>query len=278
MSGSFSLMGIVNVTPDSFSDGGQFFDTGRAVDHGLQLMKEGADILDIGGESSRPGATPIPAEEEIRRVLPVIKALKDHGAIVSVDTRNAATMRAAIEAGADIINDISSLTHDPGSLSVVSESRVRIVLMHLKGTPETMQGQAVYGSVVNDVMDYLQSRLEVCVGAGIGKDRIIIDPGIGFAKLLPHNLITLRKIADFQSLHVPILLGVSRKRFIEGIVPDASVDRRLPGSLSSVLWAFHQGVTMFRVHDVKETRQALLVWDAIRTAHSGTGKSAMRRG
>jgi dihydropteroate synthase len=254
------LMGIVNVTPDSFSDGGLYASTESAIRHGLRLRDEGAHILDIGGESTRPGAAPVSIEEEIARVVPVIEGLKEAGAIISVDTRHAAVMRAAINAGASMVNDVSALEGDSDSLSVVAELDVYVCLMHMKGEPQTMQDDPHYDDVFQEVYDYLKSRIDVCQNAGIPASRIMIDPGIGFGKALEHNLILLKRLGEFKTLGVPMLLGASRKRFIQGLCPNAVTDKRLPGSLAVCLSAYNQGINIFRVHDVAETAQALNVF------------------
>lgn len=257
------LMGIVNVTPDSFSDGGRYLDTEKAVAHGLRLRAEGANILDIGGESTRPGAAPVSVEEEIARVVPVIQGLAGCGALLSVDTRNAATMRAAVGAGAGMINDISALTHDLDALAVAVETGAYVCLMHMQGEPQTMQADPVYKDVFAEVYGYLEGRIAACALAGVNRSRIVIDPGIGFGKSLEHNIILLNRLRDFKSLGVPLLLGASRKRFIEALCPNTSSDRRLPGSLAACLAAYSKGIRAFRVHDVAETAQALAVYHAI---------------
>lgn len=257
------IMGIVNVTPDSFSDGGRYFDPASAVEHGLRLRKGGADILDIGGESTRPGSDPVSVEEELSRVLPVLEGLKGCGAVLSIDTRRAAVMRAAIRAGADMVNDVSALTFDPESLGVAADSGADICLMHMKGDPKTMQDAPHYDDVFAEVYAYLQGRVEACVAAGIGRGRIMVDPGIGFAKNLSHNLTLLNRIGEFGTLGVRVMLGASRKRFIEHICPGAAADDRLPGSLAACIAAYGQGIRHFRVHDAAETVQALTVYGRI---------------
>lgn len=265
------LMGVVNATPDSFSDGGDFIDPDAAVQHGLKLVKGGADILDIGGESTRPNAEIVSPVEEQKRVLPVIKALKKAmqktgvNALISLDTRNAETMQKGIEAGADIINDISSLMHDPHSLNIVSDAQIPVMLMHMKGTPQTMQNNPQYDDVVSEVFAFLQERIRVCNDAGIKKENIIADVGIGFGKTLEDNLALMRNLNHFHDLGVPLLLGVSRKSFIEKICPNSPVYQRLAGSLAAALQGVEQGVQLFRVHDVKETKQAFDVWRAIQS-------------
>lgn len=260
------IMGIVNVTPDSFSDGGHFLNKNKAVEHGVMLLQQGAHILDIGGESSRPGAQVVEINEEIDRVVPVIEQLTKHGACISIDTRNAATMQAALNAGASLINDISALEHDSESIAVVSQAHVPVILMHKRGEPATMQKKPFYNNVVGDVYTYLDSRIKVCETAGIERKNIIIDPGIGFGKTVEHNLLLHRNISKFQDLGCEILFGSSRKRFIAELSNGEDASERLPGSLASVLWARSQGVRMFRVHDVKETVQALKIYDAISMA------------
>lgn len=257
------IMGILNVTPDSFSDGGQFFSPARAIDRGRQMVAEGADIIDIGGESTRPGADPVIPAEEIERILPVIEGLRDCGALLSVDTRHAETMKAALAAGAGMINDVSGLQYDSASLSVAASSQAYICLMHSQGTPQTMQKNPQYQNVVEEVFRSLSKRIVACEAAGIEKIRILADPGIGFGKNLDHNLALLRNVAEFKKLDVPILIGVSRKSFIGNIAGGAPEDQRLSGSIAAVLWCLQQGVTLFRVHDVRETRQAFDVWQAI---------------
>lgn len=258
------IMGVINVTPDSFSDGGQFLDHQRAIEHGMRLAAEGAAILDIGGESTRPGANPVSIDEEIGRVIPVINGLRNSGAILSVDTRNAETMRAAVAAGASMVNDVSALTHDPKSLSVVAELGISVCLMHMQGDPQTMQAAPHYDNVVQEVFDFLKSRIDACRAAGVAQDKIIIDPGIGFGKTLEHNISLLQNLDKFQSLGCPVLLGVSRKSFISKIMnSSAPADTRLPGSLAAAVWGLQKGARIFRVHDVAETKQAFAVWQAI---------------
>lgn len=260
------IMGIVNVTPDSFSDGGRFINENKAVEHGVMLLEQGAHILDIGGESTRPGAQAIDIKEEIKRVVPVIERLKKQGACISIDTRNAETMRAALDAGVDIINDISALEHNSESIVVVSQAQVPVILMHKCGNPEDMQQNPFYNNVVDDVYAYLHGRIKACETAGIEKKSIIVDPGIGFGKTVEHNILLHRNISKFQSLGVEILLGSSRKRFIAELSNGEDASARLPGSLASVIWARSQGVRIFRVHDVRETVQSLKIYDAISSA------------
>jgi dihydropteroate synthase len=261
------LMGIVNVTPDSFSDGGRWLDPGAAIAHGLQLEAEGADILDIGGESTRPGAEPIGIEEELRRVLPVIAALARQARVpISIDTRNAEVMRGAADAGAHIVNDVAALGYDPNALRVAAETGLPVVLMHAQGDPRTMQIAPRYDDVVLDVYDWLEARIAVCEAAGIGRDRIVVDPGIGFGKTLDHNLALLSSLSIFHGLGCPLLLGASRKSFIGRLSGGAPADQRIPGSVAAALLGAAQGVQILRVHDVGATRQALTVWEAAQAA------------
>lgn len=252
------IMGILNVTPDSFSDGGRLETAAAAIDAGLRLAEAGAAIVDVGGESTRPGALPVPLEEELGRVIPVVEGLARRGVPVSIDTRKARVMREALAAGAIMLNDVSALTHDPESLPVAASSSVTIVLMHMKGTPETMQLAPRYADVVAEVRAFLDARVAACVAAGIPESRLVRDPGIGFGKALDHNLALLRNLPALGS---PLLLGASRKALI-GRITGADVDHRLPGSLALALHAARMGCAYVRVHDVAETAQALAVWAA----------------
>jgi dihydropteroate synthase len=256
------LMGIVNVTPDSFSDGGQWLDPAAAVAHGLQLEAEGADILDIGGESTRPGAEPVAAEDEVRRVMPVVATLARQARVpISIDTRNAEVMRRAADAGARIINDVAALGHDPDALRVAAESGLPVVLMHAQGDPRTMQVDPRYDDVVLDVYDWLEARIAACEAAGIARDRIVVDPGIGFGKTRDHNLALIASLGTFHGLGCPILLGASRKSFVGRLSGGAPAAGRVPGSVAAALLGAAQGVQVLRVHDVAATRQALAVWE-----------------
>ncbi|WP_371153199.1 dihydropteroate synthase [Jannaschia sp. 2305UL9-9] len=257
-----SIMGILNVTPDSFSDGGRYLDREQALTRARALAQ--ADILDIGGESTRPGAQEVPEDEEAARVVPVIAALS--GRCMSIDTRKASVARAATGAGAALINDVSAMTFDPGMADTVATSGAAVCLMHAQGAPETMQDDPTYGDVLFDVYDALSTRIEVAVAAGIPRDSIMIDPGIGFGKTQAHNLSLLRRIGVFHGLGVPILLGVSRKRFIGDIGGAQQADARLPGTLAVTLAAVAQGIQMHRVHDVAEIAQGLALWRAVQTA------------
>jgi dihydropteroate synthase len=258
------VMGIVNVTPDSFSDGGMFEDADAAVKHGLRLLEDGADLLDVGGESTRPGSDPVSAEEERARVLPVIDGLRREApeAVLSVDTRKAAVARDGLAAGADVVNDIGAGA-DPEMFGVVSATGAGIVLMHMKGEPKTMQADPRYDDVVVEVRGFLAERIEAAVAAGIGRDHLCIDPGIGFGKRLQHNLELLRAIGTFEDLGVPVLAGVSRKRFIGELSGVDDPAERLEGTLAAVTWCAANGVDVVRVHDVAESVRALAVVDAI---------------
>jgi dihydropteroate synthase len=254
------LMGVVNVTPDSFSDGGQYFEPQAAIAHGRKLIEEGADILDIGGESSRPGARAVAEHEELARVLPVLKALKD--VPVSVDTRRPSVMRAVLAEGASLINDIEAL-EAPGALDAVADTDCAVCLMHKQGDPATMQQDPRYGDVVAEVKKYLANRVAACETAGIERDRIVIDPGFGFGKTPAHNFRLLRELAAFAGLGVPVLAGWSRKSSL-GAVTGRPAGERLAGSLAAALLALQAGATILRVHDVKETRDVVAVWEAWR--------------
>lgn len=257
------IMGVINVTPDSFSDGGRFLDAGRAIEHGQALIEAGAEILDIGGESTRPGAEPVTPEEEIRRVVPVIEALRKAGAAISIDTRHAQVMTAAVAAGATILNDVTALTGDPGSLAVAAKSGAGVVLMHMQGEPRTMQANPRYREAPLDLYDYFAARIEAAEAAGLPRRRIAIDPGIGFGKSVTHNRDILNRLTLLQGLGCPMLLGVSRKSFIAKLSRGEDTSHRLAGSLAAALWGLRAGVQMIRVHDVAETAQAVAVWQAL---------------
>ncbi|WP_299209489.1 dihydropteroate synthase [uncultured Tateyamaria sp.] len=258
------IMGILNTTPDSFSDGGKHNMRADAVAHGQVLIGQGADILDIGGESTRPGAATVDIDEEIARTAPVISDLRAKGVTtpISIDTRKAAVAEAALDAGASIVNDVSGFTYDPDLAPLCAESGVPVCVMHAQGDPQTMQDSPVYDDVLLDVYDFLAARISALQEAGIARDKIIADPGIGFGKTLDHNLILLNRISLFHSLGVPILLGASRKRFIGtiGNAPEASA--RAPGSVAVALAALAQGVQIIRAHDVAEHAQAIALWRA----------------
>lgn len=260
------IMGIVNVTPDSFSDGGDHPHADAAIAHGRRLLAEGADILDVGGESTRPGAEPVPIEVEVARVVPVIRALADEGAVVSIDTRHAAVMKAAAEAGAKIINDVTALTGDPDSLSVAAATGLPLVLMHIQGEPQTMQVAPRYDDVTTEVFQWLSARIDAAVAAGIARDRIAIDPGIGFGKDVVHNVDLLARTAVLHGLGCPLLIGVSRKRFIAALSKGEAPKDRVAGSIATALHTLGQGAHILRVHDVAATVQAVAVWQVLQSA------------
>ncbi len=264
------VMGVVNVTPDSFSDGGEFATADEAIAHGHRLLDEGADIIDVGGESTRPGAAPVAADEELRRVIPVVRALARAGAIVSIDTRRAAVMRAAVAEGACIVNDVTALTFEPESLATVAACGAAVILMHMQGEPATMQKAPHYDDAPAEVAAYLADRVAACVAAGIPRERIAVDPGIGFGKTVTHNLQLIANLDRLKAIGVPIVIGVSRKSFIARLSRGEDAKARLPGSLAAALAAVARGATIVRVHDVAATRQALAVWRAIEeTARDG---------
>ena len=265
-----SIMGVVNVTPDSFSDGGQFLSVQAAVDHGLRLLDQGADRLDIGGESTRPGAEPLSAQAEMDRVLPVIEALRQSTACpISIDTLKAKVARAAVRAGATIWNDVTALRGSEDAASVAAELGVPVVLMHMQGEPGTMQVAPHYEDVVAEVCAFLSERAAAAMAAGVAREAISLDPGIGFGKNLAHNLTLLAHLDQIIALGFPVLLGVSRKRFVQALDPTATEPTdRLGGSLAAALAGARAGVDVIRVHDVRETVQALKVWQAIEAARS----------
>ncbi len=258
------VMGIVNVTPDSFSDGGDTFSAATAIARGKAMLEAGAAIIDVGGESTRPGAAAVSPAEEARRVLPVVTELARRGAVVSIDTRHSTTMAAAIAAGAAIINDVTALTGDPAAQYVAAQSGATVILMHMRGEPRSMQTNPVYDFAPLDVYDVLAERVATCIAAGIAPDRICIDPGIGFGKTVDHNLSILARLGLYHGLGCPVLLGVSRKSFIARVSGEADARQRLPGSLAAAQMGLDQGVQILRVHDVAETHQAVAVWRAIR--------------
>jgi dihydropteroate synthase len=259
-------MGVINATPDSFSDGGAYAGPEAAVSAGRAMLAAGAAIIDVGGESTRPGSPPTPPEQEQARILPVIRALAASGACVSADTRHAATMQAALSAGARIVNDISGLTFDPNAAGVVARAGCPVVLMHARGTPDTMNALARYGDVVAEVMAELADRLAAAEAAGIGADNIVLDPGIGFAKTGDHNIGLLRGLPALLRLGRPLLVGVSRKSFIGRITGAEAPRDRVAGSLAAGLFAVARGASILRVHDVGETVQALRMWRALSPA------------
>jgi dihydropteroate synthase len=255
-------MGVVNVTPDSFSDGGLFLDPERAIRHGRELVRDGADLLDVGGESTRPGAGGVSAEQELARVGPVLEGLRGVGAPISIDTSKAAVAAAALDAGAEIVNDVTALRSDPALAAVCAERDCGLVLMHMKGTPRTMQESPAYADVVDEVRRFLSERIELATAAGIAEERIWIDPGIGFGKTVDHNLELLRRLGELRELGRPIVIGTSRKSFI-GSLTGRDVHDRLGGTIASNVLALDAGAEVLRVHDVAEARQAMRVAEAI---------------
>jgi dihydropteroate synthase len=260
-------MGIVNVTPDSFSDGGRFLDPERAIAHGRRLVEEGADILDVGGESTRPGARAVTAEEELARVAPVLAGLEAVDADASIDTSKVAVAEAALDAGAEIVNDVTALRAEPALAGLCAERGCGVVLMHMQGTPRTMQEDPTYDDVVDDVKAFLAARIEFAVGEGIDEEAIWVDPGIGFGKTVRHNLELLARLAELRELGRPVVVGTSRKRFI-GSLTGRDVDDRLGGSVASNVLALARGADVLRVHDVAEMRDALRVAETILAAAS----------
>jgi dihydropteroate synthase len=254
-------MGVLNVTPDSFSDGGRFVDPKTAVEHGRRMHELGAAIVDVGGESTRPGAQPVSVEEELARVRPVLEGLS--GMPTSIDTSKAEVARRALELGAELVNDVTALRGDPGMAQVVAECGAFVCLMHMQGEPRTMQESPSYGDVVREVHDFLAQRVAAAQRAGIARDRIVVDPGFGFGKTASHNLQLLRRLSSFEDLGVPLLAGLSRKSTLVKIT-GRPVDERLAGSLAMALLALQGGARILRVHDVKETRDVIAVWQAFR--------------
>ncbi len=256
-------MGILNVTPDSFSDGGQHADTQSAVEHALQLMEDGADIIDIGGESTRPGADPVSEADELRRTVPVIQRLAEASSVpISIDTTKAAVAREALNAGASILNDISGLTFDPKMVGVCAESDCGIVCMHINGTPQTMQDDPTYDDCVVEVRAFLRQRVSVLEAAGIAADRVCLDPGIGFGKTAQHNMALLQDLKRLHELGRPLLIGHSRKRFLSKLL-GRDVEERLAGTVGVAIALATQGADFIRVHDVRATRDAMVAWHAI---------------
>lgn len=261
--GQPQVMGVINVTPDSFSDGGDRFDPARAIADGLAMHEAGAAILDVGGESTRPGAAPVSPEEELQRVVPVVTGLAKAGALVSIDSRRAAVMAAALDAGAQIINDVTALAGDPESLALAARHQAPVILMHMQGEPQTMQREPHYDDAPLDVYDVLATRVAACEAAGIPRARIAVDPGIGFGKTVAHNLRILDQLAVFHGLGCAVVLGVSRKSFIGRLAGAKTAKARLPGSLAGALAGVARGAQIIRAHDVAETLQALTIWTAI---------------
>jgi dihydropteroate synthase len=257
------LMGIVNVTPDSFSDGGKFFDSGAALEQALRLVEDGADIVDVGGESTRPGAVPVATEDELRRVIPVVAQLaKRSPVLISIDTTKAEVARAALDAGAHIVNDISALTFDPSMPAICVAAGAGVVCMHIRGTPQTMQDDPQYADVVGDICSFLKERLASLEGQGIARERVVIDPGIGFGKTAQHNVEILQNISRFRALGRPVCIGHSRKRFLKKLL-GRPVDERLFATVGVSVAVALQGAEILRVHDVAATRDAILACQAL---------------
>jgi dihydropteroate synthase len=266
-------MGIVNVTPDSFSDGGRFLDRDAAIEHGLKLADDGADVLDVGGESTRPGASPVSEEDEIERVVPVVEALAAKAGIpVSIDTSKASVAHAAINAGAQIVNDVAAGRFDPHILAVAAEANAPVVIMHMLGEPRTMQKDPKYTDVVGDITGFLAERAEAAVAAGIPRDRIVVDPGFGFGKTREHNLVLLARLREFKCLGFPILAGTSRKSFIGATLGDLPVEDRLEGTAATVALAVANGASIIRVHDVREMRRVASMVEAVLAASAPLGR------
>ena len=258
-------MGILNVTPDSFSDGGRHFDKASAIRRAYEMVEEGADIIDVGGESTRPGSEPVPLQEEIDRTIPVIEEISKKIKVpVSIDTYKAEVARRALDAGASIVNDISGLRFDPEMPKVVSQYKVPVVIMHIKGMPKDMQANPIYEALIPEIMDYFRESIRLAVESGITEDKIIIDPGIGFGKTFDHNLEIIKNLREFTLLEKPLLVGVSRKAFIGKILGDAPVSERLEGSEAAAAISILNGANIIRVHDVKEMKKVALVADAIK--------------
>jgi dihydropteroate synthase len=255
------VMGILNVTPDSFSDGGLYLDTAHALDHARRMVADGADLIDIGGESTRPGAMPVAEDEEMARVIGIAQALAGEGVAVSIDTRKPAVMRRAIAAGAAMINDVSALA-SPGALDACVHGGVGVCLMHMQGDPQNMQQAPVYADVVRDVHDFLVGRAAACMASGLAHERIVLDPGFGFGKTLAHNVELLRELPELAAAGFPVMVGLSRKSSL-GLITGRDATQRLPASLAAALAAVARGASIVRVHDVRETVDALKVWRTI---------------
>ncbi len=262
------IMGILNITPDSFSDGGLYFDEKKAIEHAQRIVEEGADIIDIGGESTRPGSEPVPVEEEIRRTIPVIKTISKSLKIpISIDTYKSEVARRALDAGASMVNDISGLRFDPDMPKVVSEYKVPVIIMHIKGRPKDMQQNPVYEALIPEIMDYLRISIRLASNFGIPENKIIIDPGIGFGKTFEHNLEIIKNLKEFTLLGKPIAVGVSRKAFIGKILGDVPPSERLEGAAAAVTISIFNGANIVRVHDVKEMARVAKVADAIKRGY-----------
>jgi len=258
------LMGVLNVTPDSFSDGGSFFDKDKAVARALEMEKEGADIIDVGGESTRPGAKPVSRDEELDRVVPVIAGIrKSSGIAISVDTRNAVVAEAALKAGAGLINDVSGLRKDRDMAGVAAKYKCRLILMHMKGQPEDMQDDPRYTDVIAEISESLKVSIAIAINAGVSNENLVIDPGIGFGKTVEHNLEILRRLDEFLVLGFPICVGTSRKSFIGKILGVDDAKNRLMGTIATCVIAVANGARILRIHDVKEVKEAMSITDRV---------------
>ncbi len=271
------LMGILNVTPDSFSDGGHWHACDRAVEHGLELAEAGADILDVGGESTRPGAEPVPLDEELRRVVPVIERLRPRcQTLISIDTYKAEVARQALQAGADIVNDISGLTFDADMPAVCAASGCGVICMHIRGTPRTMQQDPRYDDVVGEIIRYFEKRLDALESAGVARSRVVLDPGIGFGKTAEHNLEILAHIGDFRALGRPVLIGHSRKGFLKKLL-GRPIDERSSGTIGVAIAAAMQSADILRIHEVTSVRDAIVAWQAVASRIDQTPENLNRR-
>ncbi len=261
------VMGILNVTPDSFSDGGLYLDKERAIDHGLRMVEDGADMIDIGGESTRPGSEPVSLEEELNRTIPIVEAISQRVNVpISIDTYKAEVARRALDAGATMVNDISGLRFDPEMARLVADKEVPVVIMHRQGTPKEMQINPVYDDLISEVIAYLQESIHIAKKAGIKEDRIIVDPGIGFGKTMEHNLKIIKNLKRLKEVRRPILIGTSRKSFIGHILGNVPPGERLFGTASTIAIAILNGADMIRVHDVKEMTEVVKLADAVKRA------------
>lgn len=263
------IMGILNVTPDSFSDGGQFFNKDKAVEQAFRMIEDGADIIDVGGESTRPGAAEVSVKEEINRVVPIIKAITKQASVpVSIDTYKASVAEAAVSAGASMINDISGLRFDPEMPDLAAKSKVPVVIMHIQGTPKNMQRHPYYKALIPEIMDYLREGISIARRSGISDEKIIIDPGIGFGKTVAHNLEIINRLNEFKGFEKPILLGHSRKAFIGNILDDAPAADRLEGTAAAAAIGIFNGADIIRVHDIKEMARVARIADEIKRTHN----------
>jgi len=258
-----NIMGVLNITPDSFSDGGQYLDIDKAIERAILMAEQGADIIDIGGESTRPGSRPASVSEELNRVIPIIKELQNVTSVpISIDTSKPEVMERAVNAGASMVNDVSSLNAE-GAVDMIASLGVRVCLMHMQGEPRTMQDNPTYGDVVSEIIEFFGRRVDECTSAGIRRDKIVIDPGFGFGKTLKHNIEILNRLGEFKSIKLPILVGISRKSMIGSMLNDRDLDGRVIGSVSAAIIAIQNGANIVRVHDVLETKDALSILESV---------------